>query len=574
MQSIVKTLLFLLFLSCSTLYGQSPGNALDFDGGNDLVNCPLPTVFDSIASKDITVEAWIFPRTAGFSRVMYAQQSTSSFFNFATSNGNEIYFYVNSGGPTYSARTTTSYPLNQWTHVACRWTAGTQTVEIFYNGVLQPTAAGGGSSTGTSGVMAIGSRPGGAQYFNGQIDELRIWNVARTDCQIASNFNAEYTAPVPNLVAYYEFDEGTAGGNNAMVTALPDQSGFNNNGTLSNFALSGPGSNWVASTAGITAQGGGSGFMTMDSAAVCTGDTFTFPDGSMQVINSQVVQTSLLMSSNMCDSTVVTTVTPVQVPVTQVMDTVCPGTVYTFPDNSTQTISSGPVTYTSLLTSAQGCDSTVISVVSTFAAPITQVSDTVCAGTVYTFPDSTTQTITGIVTYTSLLASAQGCDSTVISVVSPTSVDTSVTVSGMTLTSNAVNATYQWLNCDSGFTPVPNGNTAGFQPSSTGNYAVAVVQNGCADTSSCYFVNTVNVEAGFSLDVRAYPNPTKDELRVVVGNGMQGHMSLLDLQGKLLMRQEIEAGNALVDLKGLPQGVYLLRVWGEEGEKVLRIVKM
>jgi hypothetical protein len=51
------------------------------------------------------------------------------------------------------------------------------------------------------------------------------------------------------LLSYYNFDEGTAGGNNAGITTLYDQTSNGNNGTLNNFALTGSTSNWVESYA-------------------------------------------------------------------------------------------------------------------------------------------------------------------------------------------------------------------------------------------------------------------------------------------------------------------------------------
>jgi hypothetical protein len=47
-------------------------------------------------------------------------------------------------------------------------------------------------------------------------------------------------------VAYYNFNEGVAGGNNTGVTSLTDKTSNANNGTLNNFTLTGATSNWVA----------------------------------------------------------------------------------------------------------------------------------------------------------------------------------------------------------------------------------------------------------------------------------------------------------------------------------------
>ena len=609
---------------------QVPGNALDFDGANDLVNCPLPGIFDSIPSRDITVEAWIFPRQAAFQRVMYAQLSTSFFFNFAYNSTQQIYFYVVSNGTTFSQRTDATLPLNQWTHVACRWTATTQTVEIFFNGVLQSSAAGGSSSTGTNGIMSIGSRPGGAQYFNGLIDEMRIWREARAACDIAANYQAEFNGPVSNLVAYYDFNQGVPSGANPTVTTLQDQVAPLYNGTLANFNLNGGSSNWVASTAPINNVGpNAGGFVTNVSVDACTGSTYTFPDGSTQTINGPVTQTSLIPSSSLCDSTIITTVTPLPTALSQDSATVCSGGDYTFPDGSTQTnITSptiytsllsttqgcdstvitfldilqgavvsdtasvcsggsytfpdgssqtniiGPTTYTSLLSTAQGCDSTVITFLGVLQSPVVQDSGAVCSGGSYTFPDGSTQTgITAPTTYTSILSTTQGCDSTVVTFVGITSVNTSVTATGPTITANAANATFQWLDCNAGFAPIPNANAASFSPAANGDYAVAVTQNGCTDTSACVFVNAVSTMSPYAIGLEAYPNPAENQVRILVTAISTGTIEIADLHGRLLLRQPLEGPESLLDLHELTNGIYLLKVSGEGRSQTIRLVK-
>ena len=80
--------------------------------------------------------------------------------------------------------------------------------------------------------------------FNGQMDEVRIWNVTRTQVEIQANMNSEISSAT-GLVASYNFNQGVANGNNAGVTTATDSSGNGNNGTLTNFALTGTTSNWV-----------------------------------------------------------------------------------------------------------------------------------------------------------------------------------------------------------------------------------------------------------------------------------------------------------------------------------------
>lgn len=247
-------LLCLLLQSMFGLYAQTPGNALNFDGTDDRVVCPLPSVFNNIGANDFTIEAWVNPTGSAFARILYAQNSTTNFVSLGTGVGNVIYFYVIDNGTTYSVATNNSIPQGQWTHIAATWNASVKVPQVYFNGVLQTTAAGGSSSTGTGTAMELGSRPGGAQYFNGSIDEVRIWSQQRTACQIGLLKNNSLFGNETGLVAYYNFNTGNAGNTNTGLTTLTDLAA-SNTGTLTNFGLTGATSNWVASGAVITGSG-------------------------------------------------------------------------------------------------------------------------------------------------------------------------------------------------------------------------------------------------------------------------------------------------------------------------------
>lgn len=227
------------------------GNALNFDGANDSVSAALPGLFNNISANNFTMEAWVYPTGNVFSRIIFAQSDANNFASMSIGSGNQIFFYVVAGGTTYSVQTTAQLPINNWTHVAVRWTAATNSTDVFFNGIIQSGSTGGTSSSGTNNTLSIGTRPGGAQFFPGTLDEVRIWRTARTQPQIASLYNLEINAQ-PDMVAYYKFNQGVAGGNNAGLTNLIDSSFLVNNGTLSNFTLNGAASNWIGSTAPLT----------------------------------------------------------------------------------------------------------------------------------------------------------------------------------------------------------------------------------------------------------------------------------------------------------------------------------
>ncbi len=243
-------LIFSLFC-CALIFAQTPGNSLQFDGGLNHVTADLPVVFDDIQNNDITVEAQVRYTGAVFTRVFFAQKDANNYFNISMTSFSgqvELYVYVATAGIVYSVRTTEGLIAGENHHIAARWTAATTTVEVFIDGVQAGVSFGGDSSTGTSNVMTIGARSDGSQAFNGDIDELAIWNEARLLCLLVQDANEGVNPATSNLVAYYTFNQGVAGGDNSGITTLIDATG-NFPGTLQNFALSGNTSNFISSQA-------------------------------------------------------------------------------------------------------------------------------------------------------------------------------------------------------------------------------------------------------------------------------------------------------------------------------------
>jgi hypothetical protein len=631
---MMKRLLLAGLLFCTIpVYSQFSGNCLDLDGTNDMVVInSVPAFFGTLGTSDFTVEAWVYPRTGIFSRIFYAQFATNNFAAVSTGGTANIYFYVVVNGTTYSVATTAAMPLNQWTHVAARWTAATSSVQVFYNGVLQAGAAGGTSSTGTSGLTVIGSRPGGAQYFPGSIDEVRLWSEARTQCEISNNYMNSITGVQPNLVMNFDFNQGVAAGNNTGVITLPDNSGNSYNGTLTNFALTGAGSNWVASTATVTTQGSPlGGIMTTQTASVCSGGSFTFPDGTTQSnITSTATHTSTLTASNGCDSIINSTVNVLQPSSFAETSVVCSGNSYTFPDGSTTTNITSQVVYVSTLTNAVGCDSLVTTTVN--VNPVYAYDDTVwiCNGMDYTFPDGTSMiAITSPVSHTSTLSSINTCDSVITTYVelfsvyaandtawicfggnytfhdgttftgitSPTShistlttingcdsvfttyvdfisVDTAVAMLNETLTANAAGAIYQWLDCNNGMAPIAGETNQAFTATVNGSYALAITENGCTDTSACYVILSTGItNVIHSTAISFYPNPANDFIMVSCSNEIHGAVIVTTITGQVVIAEPVNSRNVQLNLGSLAAGSYFIVVQTEEGRAMEMIIK-
>ena len=83
-------------------------------------------------------------------------------------------------------------------------------------------------------------------YYAGLLDEVRFWNVSRSQSDIQSTMNVPLSGTETGLVDYFNFNQGVIGGTNSSITSLLDNTSNINNGTLVNFALSGNTSNYVS----------------------------------------------------------------------------------------------------------------------------------------------------------------------------------------------------------------------------------------------------------------------------------------------------------------------------------------
>lgn len=237
-------------------------NALGFDGSNDYVD--LGTAGSLKPSAALTEEFWVKPANwnpANEQELISCFESSG--YGMYLSGGNLFFRLWPSGASGYRG---VSYPVSNLTNNTWYHLAGTfdgRYIQLYVNGVLVGTDDLGSTKTVSyiANNFLIGADAGGVgqvpdgMYFNGQIDEVRIWNVARTQAQVQASMNAELNSSdavqTTGLVAYYTFNQGTASGTNTDLATVIDQKGTAN-GRLTNFALTGTASNYVTQQSGIT----------------------------------------------------------------------------------------------------------------------------------------------------------------------------------------------------------------------------------------------------------------------------------------------------------------------------------
>lgn len=136
---------------------------------------------------------------------------------------------------------------------------------------------------------------------------------------------------------------------------------------------------------------------------ICVGDTYTFNGQELEQSGNYA---AVFTGFNGCDSTV-TLVLTVSTELTTTLDAaICEGETYTF--DGTEFDTEG--TYTIVYTAQGGCDSTVTLNLSVFPHVSTNLDVTLCAGETYPFNG---QELDQSGDYTVVLTSVNGCDSTV-----------------------------------------------------------------------------------------------------------------------------------------------------------------
>jgi hypothetical protein len=242
----------------------------------------------------------------------------------------------------------------------------------------------------------------------------------------------------------------------------------------------------------------------------------------------------------------------------------------TWIDGNTYYTSHNNVFYT--LTNVAGCDSVVLLDLTMNYSSTSEMNVTSCIS--YTVP-SGDETYYESGTYMDTIPNAVDCDSIMTIFLDIIEVDTSVTVNSPTLTSNEVDATYQWLDC--GLMQIIDGETnQSYTATTTGIYAVIVSKDGCTDTSDCYLVAFVYQEENdFGSDLSVFPNPTSGTILVDLGKPYSLiRIKITNVIGRVMRIEEVKNTSQIdLEIEGAP-GFYFVEILADEKNKAtIKVLK-
>ena len=214
-----KVLTSSLFLYCLFFTVTAQDNSLHFDGIDDYVDLTSALQADLTGKSDFTVEFWIKADATIQSEVrvgLFTQNTVLGGNRFllvlggvgslGDPNTGQITIFEDGSGIEFTSSTVVGD--NTWHHIAYTRTGGTG--ELFIDGNSEGThsadIAFGAIDLYSLGQEYDGGGPIPSDFYGGNMDDVRIWCVAKTQAEIQANMNMEIDCNTADLVAYYQLN--------------------------------------------------------------------------------------------------------------------------------------------------------------------------------------------------------------------------------------------------------------------------------------------------------------------------------------------------------------------------------
>ncbi|WP_163237912.1 LamG-like jellyroll fold domain-containing protein [Clostridium sporogenes] len=173
--------------------------ALNFNRGYSII----PISNSDFIYNQYTIEMW-FKAPSGNTRRFFIESSSDFTISIGFQTDGTIEIYTNQNN---FKKTTKIYDDNKFHHLAYVFNKGVERC-LYIDGekVIDSFDI---NSFGTFSKLVLGSyRDYNDRWFQGSIDELRIWNIARNINDIIRNANAIVNPHANGLLGYWRIDEG------------------------------------------------------------------------------------------------------------------------------------------------------------------------------------------------------------------------------------------------------------------------------------------------------------------------------------------------------------------------------
>ncbi len=166
--------------------------------------------------------------------------------------------------------------------------------------------------------------------------------------------------------------------------------------------------------------------------------------------------------------------------------------------------------------------------------------------------------------YTQSLVTSKGCDSTLTLNLTVNYLDVSTSTSGATITASTTGANYQWLDSTTAYAIIPGETNNSFTATQNGNYAVAINDNGCLDTSNCVYINLTGINGVKDTDFLIFSNPSYSQVTIHF-KSIQNNtvVKISNAIGEVIKTVTVNNQELLIKREGMPPGIYFVQIISE-----------
>jgi hypothetical protein len=212
----------------------STERTLSFDGAGDYVEV-LDHSDLEFAGNSFSVEAWVYADSnsaTDYRNIVSKKQGGGTAVGWLLrfskiDNSLKPTLFLADGSNALFVTDATAITEGYWYHLAGVVDRNSDTATLYVNGAAVASGSLSAISSVSSGIaMRIGiwsnNNNNNNDPWKGDIDEVRIWNTARSQTEVQDNMYTRLAGSESNLVAYYSFEDGAAA----------DISGNGHDGTL------------------------------------------------------------------------------------------------------------------------------------------------------------------------------------------------------------------------------------------------------------------------------------------------------------------------------------------------------
>ncbi|MEC8032568.1 MAG: T9SS type A sorting domain-containing protein [Bacteroidota bacterium] len=321
----------------------------------------------------------------------------------------------------------------------------------------------------------------------------------------------------------------------------------------------------------------------LGSISICQGESTTIFGNSE---NTAGIYRDTQTNSAGCDSVI--QVELVVNPTYDLNETVqiCSGDDYTFPDGTTQTNITASTTYTSPLSSGAGCDSLITTTVNPLSAITFDVMEEVCFGSDYVTADINLTNLTADTTVVRTYTASAGCDSTVtytimvfeqVVSISANAENTEATIDPII----GIPVLWQWFDCasttaiageDMGSYTIPS-DVMSIEVSVQGSFPIG--NDTCVAVSNCVMLmndTSTSIAELSAMGIQIFPNPSIADLSILNQEGRLLDIMITDMIGQVVY-EGVSNESMLIKTSTWSEGVYSISIDVDGTRQSLQVIK-